>query len=391
MLSVSRILLDPQENIYVNCQTMPPSNLPNDDPDSAAASREAALDSPRTTNTIAKSHHKPKGQHDHGGLDMDEIDRTMFFTPSERQTVSCGAVAIDLRRGRILSLYNKKLGIAQLPKGRKQIGEGHIGAAIRETLEESGVRVRPLPLKVCTRSSAAPLEQQSQHRERQLPAGVDDSNMPTPPASAKAPSVNNEDGAGGSGGGSAPGSVGDRSSMYAESVVTECAAAPRTEQATPANGKASPESRRRHTQCCSPDTDVTSDVFNNEFIGVVRYPDPQSQTPGTLKSIYWFAATFDLEELDRGGGIDANVQEHEKFVVCAYGVRATIDSLRFQAEKDAVRKLVADLSASGIRIGGEGEGSDASDECYYGYESASLAVGGENGWRGEQEQQQCSG
>ncbi|KAL8387106.1 hypothetical protein RB595_010152 [Gaeumannomyces hyphopodioides] len=391
MLSVGRILLDPQENIYVNCQTTPPSHLPSNDPESAAASGEVALDSPCTTNTLAKGHHKPQDHHDHGGLDMDEIDRTMFFTPSERQTVSCGAVAIDVRRGRILSLYNKKLGIAQLPKGRKQIGEGHIDAAIRETLEESGVRVRPLPLKVWTRSSAVPPEQQDQHRDRQLPAGVDNGNMPTPPASAKAPSVDNEDGAGGNGRVSAPGSVGDRGSMYTESLVTECAAAPCTERSTPTSGKASPASCPRHTQCCSPDTDVTSDVFNNEFIGVVRYPDPQSQTPGTLKSIYWFAATFDLEELDRAGGIDADVQEHEKFVVCAYGVRATIDSLRFQAEKDVVRKLVADLSASGIRIRGEEEGSDADDDRCYGYERAGLAAGSDDGWRGQQQQQQCSG
>lgn len=378
MPSRRRIVLDPQENIYINCETTPSSHLPShDDPD--AATEEATVRSPRPT-TLAKNHHKPKGRHDHGGLDMDEIDRTMFFTPSDRQTVSCGTVAVDLRRGRILSLYNKKLGIAQLPKGRKRIGEDHIDAALRETLEESGIRVRPLPLKVWTRSSAVPPEQQDrqsteqQQQQQQLPVGLDESNMPTPPASAGAPSVDNEDGASGSGGGSAPGSVSGRSSTYAESPMTECAAATCAEQSIPTSSSPSRRHSHRHRrmQCCCcycPDKDVTSDVFNNEFIGVVRYPDPQSQTPGTRKSIYWFAATFDLGELDRAGGVDADLQEHEKFVVCAYNLRDTMESLRFQAEKEVVRKLVADLDASGIRLGGEEDDGwdDDVDRCH-GYE-----------------------
>ncbi|KLU83075.1 hypothetical protein MAPG_02142 [Magnaporthiopsis poae ATCC 64411] len=370
MLSRRRIILDPQENLYINCETTPSSHIPSHDPDTeaaAAAAEEVSVDSPYPASTPSKNHHKPKGHHDHGGLDMEEIDRTMFFTPSDRQTVSCGTVAVDLRRGRILSLYNKKLGIAQLPKGRKRIGEDHIDAALRETLEESGIRVRPLPLKVWTRSSAIPPEQQNrQSSEQQFPVGLDKNNMPTPPASAGAPSVSNEDGASGSGGGSAPGSVSGCSSMYAESPLTECAAATCTEQSIPASASR----RHRHMQCCcsSRDKDVTSDVFNNEFIGVVRYPDPQSQTPGTRKSIYWFAATFDLAELDRAGGVDADLQEHEKFVVCAYNLRDTMESLRFQAEKEVVRKLVADLAASGIRLGGgEDDGLDDDVDRCHGY------------------------
>ena len=40
-----------------------------------------------------------------------------------------------------------------LPKGRKNIGEDLLSAALRETLEETGVAVKPLPLLIPTRAT----------------------------------------------------------------------------------------------------------------------------------------------------------------------------------------------------------------------------------------------
>lgn len=63
-------------------------------------------------------------------------------------------MTLDPKAGKVLLVYNKPNGIYQLPKGRKDIGEdGLLHTAIRETLEETGYEVRPLMLKVPTRST----------------------------------------------------------------------------------------------------------------------------------------------------------------------------------------------------------------------------------------------
>jgi 8-oxo-dGTP pyrophosphatase MutT (NUDIX family) len=86
-------------------------------------------------------------------LDLEEIDRSMSFHPSEATTISCGSVTIDPARQKVLLIWNKKLKIFQLPKGRKNIGEDMLSAAMRETYEETGVKATPLRLKIATRAT----------------------------------------------------------------------------------------------------------------------------------------------------------------------------------------------------------------------------------------------
>ncbi len=86
-------------------------------------------------------------------LDMEAIDRSMTFHPSFGYTISVGTVTMDFKANKVLTIWNKKLKIFQLPKGRKNIGEGMLDGAIRETYEETGVRVHPLPLKISTRAT----------------------------------------------------------------------------------------------------------------------------------------------------------------------------------------------------------------------------------------------
>jgi ADP-ribose pyrophosphatase YjhB (NUDIX family) len=86
-------------------------------------------------------------------LNLDVIDGSMSFHPSYALTISCGTVTIDPTASKVLLIWNRKLKIHQLPKGRKNIGEELLAAAVRETREETGVRAAPLTLKISTRST----------------------------------------------------------------------------------------------------------------------------------------------------------------------------------------------------------------------------------------------
>ncbi|KAI1437833.1 hypothetical protein GGR50DRAFT_607671 [Xylaria sp. CBS 124048] len=70
--------------------------------------------------------------------------------------ISCGTVTINKADGpcpEVLVVFNNNIGIYQLPKGRKDIGEGYLDAAIRETTEETGIAVRPLRLRFGSRAT----------------------------------------------------------------------------------------------------------------------------------------------------------------------------------------------------------------------------------------------
>ncbi|KAI0400930.1 hypothetical protein F4802DRAFT_609783 [Xylaria palmicola] len=82
------------------------------------------------------------------------------YHKSDEIIVSCGTVTINKAEGpgpMVLVVYNSKIGIYQLPKGRKDIGEGYLDAAIRETTEETGIAVRPLRLRFDSRSTPSRL------------------------------------------------------------------------------------------------------------------------------------------------------------------------------------------------------------------------------------------
>ncbi|KAI1425173.1 hypothetical protein F5Y12DRAFT_784832 [Xylaria sp. FL1777] len=78
------------------------------------------------------------------------------YHKSDEIIVSCGTVTMNNAEGpnpKVLVVYNNRIGIYQLPKGRKDIGEGYLDAAIRETTEETGITVRPLRLRFGSRST----------------------------------------------------------------------------------------------------------------------------------------------------------------------------------------------------------------------------------------------
>lgn len=79
-----------------------------------------------------------------------------FYHKSDEIIVSCGTVTINNPDGpypEVLAVYNNRIGIFQLPKGRKNIEEVHLDAAMRETAEETGIAVRPLRLRFGSRST----------------------------------------------------------------------------------------------------------------------------------------------------------------------------------------------------------------------------------------------
>lgn len=88
---------------------------------------------------------------------------------ADEMLVSCGTVTVDKadsHRPMVLMVYNKNIGIYQLPKGRKNFDEGYLEAALRETAEEAGVAVKPLRLRFGSRSTPPKLVQvQAQARE----------------------------------------------------------------------------------------------------------------------------------------------------------------------------------------------------------------------------------
>jgi hypothetical protein len=90
------------------------------------------------------------------GSVWEKIRNEGCYHKSDEIIVSCGTVTINQAhsaRPKVLVVYNKKIGIFQLPKGRKDFGEGYLDAAIRETTEETGIAVRPLRLRFGSRST----------------------------------------------------------------------------------------------------------------------------------------------------------------------------------------------------------------------------------------------
>jgi ADP-ribose pyrophosphatase YjhB (NUDIX family) len=84
---------------------------------------------------------------------LEEVDKSMSFRPASALGMSCGTVTIDPRHAMVLVIWNNRLKLYQLPKGRRNLNESMLSAALRETYEETGVRVTPLQLDVATRAT----------------------------------------------------------------------------------------------------------------------------------------------------------------------------------------------------------------------------------------------
>jgi len=85
-----------------------------------------------------------------------KIRREGFYYRSDELMISCGTVTIKnctSNQPSVLVVYNRDIGIFQLPKGRKDFGEDYLVAALRETAEETGVAVKPLRLRFASRAT----------------------------------------------------------------------------------------------------------------------------------------------------------------------------------------------------------------------------------------------
>jgi NUDIX domain len=69
--------------------------------------------------------------------------RSLHFSPDF--CISCGTITVDLRAQKVLLLFYRSTGEYLLPKGHKNINETMEAAAVRETLEETGIRCELLP------------------------------------------------------------------------------------------------------------------------------------------------------------------------------------------------------------------------------------------------------
>lgn len=118
---------------------------------------------------------------------LDHVDQSMGFRAASALGMSCGTVTMDLGRAKVLVVWNSRLKLYQLPKGRRNIEEGMLEAALRETYEETGLRVRPLRLDVATR--ATPVRKTAPTRKTNGSGGGGDGRNPNPDVTVGHPST----------------------------------------------------------------------------------------------------------------------------------------------------------------------------------------------------------
>ncbi|KAL7621473.1 hypothetical protein AAE478_008796 [Parahypoxylon ruwenzoriense] len=86
----------------------------------------------------------------------EKIKNEGCYHRADEMLVSCGTVTLDQADSpcpKVLMVFNKNIGIYQLPKGRKNFDEGYLDTALRETAEETGVATEPLRLRFGSRST----------------------------------------------------------------------------------------------------------------------------------------------------------------------------------------------------------------------------------------------
>ncbi|KAJ9161278.1 hypothetical protein NKR19_g2366 [Coniochaeta hoffmannii] len=226
-------------------------------------------------------------------LDLEEIDRSMSFHSSEATIISCGTVTIDAAHQKVLLIWNKKLKIYQLPKGRKNIGEDMLSAAMRETYEETGVRATALRLKIATRA--------------------------TPPSDHSAAMDNN--------------TTTKTNDVY-QSQKTN----------TNGNGNAASPTATATATC---NCEITEGRLSTEFLGCCHYPDPQSSIPA-MKVVFFFAGAAD-STVPAGPGAQ---EQWEKLDTVWAAASEAAAMLRFKAEAEIVKKALEDARRSGYPMVG---------------------------------------
>jgi 8-oxo-dGTP pyrophosphatase MutT (NUDIX family) len=78
------------------------------------------------------------------------------FLPSTAFYLAAGTVTVDPAERKVLILHDPATDTYQLPRGRKDWGEGLPATAVRETLEETGYLPRLLAVPLATRATLPP-------------------------------------------------------------------------------------------------------------------------------------------------------------------------------------------------------------------------------------------
>lgn len=105
------------------------------------------------TISMVRSQPQPGSDESELMLWLDDVDKSMRFRPANALGMSCGTVTLDLDRAKVLVVWNNRLKLYQLPKGRRNLDESMLEAALRETYEETGLHVTPLELNIATRAT----------------------------------------------------------------------------------------------------------------------------------------------------------------------------------------------------------------------------------------------
>lgn len=84
----------------------------------------------------------------HRSVKMTSAGKSLHL--SDQFVISCGTVSLDVERSKVLLIRWRLTGEYLLPKGRKDMGEPLERTALRETFEETGIRVQLLPVDVNT-------------------------------------------------------------------------------------------------------------------------------------------------------------------------------------------------------------------------------------------------
>lgn len=82
---------------------------------------------------------------------MASVTRSLFF--SDQFAISCGTASLDVKRSKVLLVRMRRTGEYTLPKGHKDLHETLEQAALRETFEETGIRVELLPVAIDTHAT----------------------------------------------------------------------------------------------------------------------------------------------------------------------------------------------------------------------------------------------
>lgn len=119
------------------------------------SSRKSAVSSSSTTTTTTTTTNgEPKDPAKEMAIPKHATHKSLLT--SHEFYMASGTVTVDRRARRALILYDRLTGLHGLPRGRADWEEPARSTAVRETLEEGGVRCALLPVPVPTRATPPP-------------------------------------------------------------------------------------------------------------------------------------------------------------------------------------------------------------------------------------------